>query len=191
MAAAAARGGTTRRGGAPAPAPAAEAGTAEAAVAAGELLEASRQEAARGGLAAYVEAHVPRLAEGGADAVRNLDRLFAPWPDACALCWDAGDEEWLEHGGGGSPAHSYCAAGGDEPLVFARGSGGVETWRLARLLGEREWAEWDAGDRAALLSALCGLVAESPALHDRLSGEEDKQRETRRALALVRAELRD
>lgn len=144
------------------------------------------------------------------DAVHDLKRPFAPW-DGCAVCWDDEDDErLLLCSKCGAPYHTYCL---DPPLddvpegewlcpgcaptpatapkpKFPLGSGGEKIWEMAQLLGSVEYSQWDVSQRAALLSMLCMLVADSPPLRDRLVGEENAQKDMRKELHAKRTELK-
>ena len=143
------------------------------------------------------------------DAVRDLNRPFAPWKGTpCCVCWDDEDDErLLLCSTCGAPYHSYCldpplhdipegdwpcpgcvTAGTLLPAVavapaqFPVGSGAAEIWHMAQLLGSTEYSVWTVGRRTDLLRVLCMLVADSPAVRDSLMAEESTEHDKRSKL---------
>ncbi|KAG7671650.1 hypothetical protein KSW81_003780 [Nannochloris sp. 'desiccata'] len=144
------------------------------------------------------------------DPVRDLKRPFAPW-EGCCVCWDdTDDERQLLCAMCSAPYHTYCLnpplddVPEDEwvcpgcaqfpaktlPPKFPAGSGAAAVWEMAQLLGSKDYAEWTAEKRASLLSMLCMLVEDSPALRELLIGEENAQRDMRKELFAKRNELK-
>jgi Williams-Beuren syndrome DDT (WSD), D-TOX E motif/PHD-finger len=144
------------------------------------------------------------------DPVRDLKRPFAPW-EGCCVCWDdTDDERQLLCAMCSAPYHTYClnpplddvpedewicpgcAQGAPKvsPPKFPAGSGAAAVWEMAQLLGSKDYAEWTVDKRASLLSMLCMLVEDSPALRELLIGEENAQRDMRKELFAKRNELK-
>jgi len=144
------------------------------------------------------------------DPVRDLKRPFAPW-EGCCVCWDdTDDERQLLCAMCSAPYHTYCLnpplddVPEDEwvcpgcaqfpakasPPKFPAGSGAAAVWEMAQLLGSKDYADWTAEKRASLLSMLCMLVEDSPALRELLISEENAQRDMRKELFAKKHELK-
>lgn len=76
------------------------------------------------------------------------------------------------------------------PIEYAKCSQGAMYWHMAQLLSSEEYSDWSPVERAGLLSMLCDLVADSPALRDHLRDEEHEQKEMRKELIAKRTELK-
>jgi hypothetical protein len=166
-----------------------------------------QNEAAQGGEAMQVDGDYEAPES---DPVHDLKRPFAPW-DGCCVCWDdTDDERQLLCDMCNAPYHTYCLNPPlddvpEEDLVcpgcakfpaqapppkFPAGSGAAAVWEMAKLLGSKEYSQWTGEQRASLLSMLCMLVEDSPALRELLIGEENAQRDMRKELFAKRNELK-
>lgn len=148
------------------------------------------------------------------DAVMDLRHPFCP-SDACLGCWDDKDPVRLvQCSDCGIKMHLYCletppsvleappdgegwrcshCSIAPEPVTavfFAKGSEGETIWKAAEHLRDQNWASWAPAERVALLRILCALVAESPALRERLMKEEEDQKNMRKELQTKRNELK-